>query len=112
MSKRHLAKPAGKRRTQAAGGLAAAAAAMGALARDVPAAPVRPAAKAKTAKPKTRDGKKGIVLYVHPDVPLALRKLAIAHGSDVQQMGWRALELLFAEYKTPLPRGDATSATS
>ncbi len=62
----------------------------------------RKAAAAKP-KPKTRAGKKGLVLYVLPEVTLALRKLALEHGSDVQKMGCRALELLFAEYKIPLP---------
>jgi hypothetical protein len=94
------------------GGLASASAAMGAAARAVVVEPPRSARKAKAAKPKTRDGKKGIVLYVPPDVPLALRKLALAHGSDVQRMGWRALELLFEEYKTPLPTGATSTIKS
>jgi hypothetical protein len=57
-------------------------------------------------KPKTREGKKGLVLYVPPEVTLALRKLALENGSDVQRMGWRALELLFAAYGRPLPGND------
>ena len=84
-------------------GLAAASAAMEEVARleviEVPTS----GAKSKKSKPKTRDGKKGLVLYVPPEVTLALRKLALQNNSDVQRMGWRALELLFAECNAHLP---------
>ncbi len=60
----------------------------------------RPAAKPK---PRTRQGKKGLVLYVEPEMTVAIRQLALANGTDVQALGRRALELLFADYRTPLP---------
>ena len=86
-----------------AGGLAAAAAAMRQAAQDEDMTPPRRRAKPAKSKPKTRAGKKGLVLYVLPEVTVALRKLAVENDSDVQSMGRRALELLFAEFKTPLP---------
>ena len=93
------------------GGLAAAAAAMKEAARDEDLHVPRRKSKAAK-KPKTRAGKKGLVLYVLPEVTVALRKLALENGSDVQSMGWRALELLFAEYKTALPGAQKVSAKS
>lgn len=95
--------PARPPRAKAPGGLAAASAAMGEVAlsevHNVSAAKSKP----QSAKPKSREGKKGLVLYVPPEVTLALRKLALEHNSDVQRMGWQALELLFAEYGAALP---------
>ena len=91
-------------------GLAAASAAMEEVARVEVVEPPKPKGKAKKPKPKTRDGKKGLVLYVPPEVTLALRKLALQNDSDVQRMGWRALELLFAEYKAHLPNGKSPTA--
>lgn len=60
-------------------------------------------AKPKSKKPSTREGKKGLVLYFEPDEVLAFRRLALDHNSDVQRMGRRALELLFAEYGRDFP---------
>ena len=97
---------ASSRKQKKRGGLASASAAMGEAAREEAAEEKRSRtgrAKAKKTKPGTRVGKKGLVLYVHPEVPLALRKLALDNNTDVQQMGRRALELLFAEYGKSLP---------
>ena len=91
------------RQSPRASGLAAASAAMEEVARAEVSDARKVKLKTSKPKPKTRAGKKGLVLYVLPEVTLALRKLALEQGSDVQQLGWRALELLFAEYKTPLP---------
>jgi hypothetical protein len=102
MKKGKQARAAPVRVSAKAGGLAAAAAAMKEAAKDEDMLPPRRKAKPGK-KPKTRAGKKGLVLYVMPEVTVALRKLAVENDSDVQRMGWRALELLFAEYKTPLP---------
>lgn len=68
--------------------------------------------KSSAAKPKpaTRVGKKGLVLYVRPEITLALRKLALDNNCDVQRMGHRALELLFAEYGRSLPGAGAEAS--
>lgn len=102
-------------------GLAAASRAMGKAARDDAAAAERPKllrgpnrtdTAASKPKPATRQGKKGLVLYVDPEVTLALRLLALEHKSDVQKMGRQALELLFAEYGKALPGGTTASSTA
>ncbi|MFV0298064.1 MAG: ribbon-helix-helix domain-containing protein [Hyphomicrobiaceae bacterium] len=107
MSRAKPAKPASRRKSAPgkAGGLANASGIMGALAHTETseATTRRTRAAKKKPKPRTREGKKGLVLYVLPEVTVALRKLALEQGSDVQTLGREALELLFAAYKTPLP---------
>jgi hypothetical protein len=97
--------PAASRREKPRGGLASASAAMAQAASEHISDVAPPAGKAKSATPKaaTRVGKKGLVLYVHPEVSLELRRLAIDTGSDVQRLGLRALELLFAEHGRSMP---------
>ncbi len=87
-------------------GLASASAAMGEAAVEESARqPKAKSDRAKPKKPKTREGKKGLVLYIEPEGVLALRRLALDNDSDVQRMGRRALELLFAEYGRAFPSG-------
>jgi hypothetical protein len=106
------AKPKSAKGSRKRSGLAMASSAMGEAARgeEVEQAKTRPR-RDKTAKrqPSTRVGKKGLVLYVRPEVSLALRKLALDNNSDVQRMGHRALELLFKEYGRTLPAAAETS---
>lgn len=71
------------------------------------------AAKAKPAnkpKPRTREGKKGLVIYVDPEVTVALRKLAANHDTDQQTLALKGLELLFKEYGMTMPRSAAKAA--
>lgn len=94
-------------------GLAAASAAMREAAREVEAEErsteaARP--KPKKQKVSTREGKKGLVLYVSPEVTVALRKLALDQRSDVQRMGHLALQLLFKSFGKSLPGGGDASA--
>jgi hypothetical protein len=108
MSRDRKPKPASKpqQSSKKQRGLARASAAMDEAAREEEAAQARSKPrkdKAKKPKPSTRAGKKGLVLYVQPEVTLALRKLALDNNSDVQRMGRRALELLFASYGKSLP---------
>lgn len=112
MTRKKKAKPApaAPRGSAKPRGLASASAAMREAAREETAEELPSRSRrgrAKKPKPKTRAGKKGIVLYVQPEISLALRRLALDHNSDVQQMGRRALELLFAEYGRSLPAGPA-----
>jgi hypothetical protein len=102
----------GERATPAAHGLAAVALAMREAARQDDGGQAEPGPSPRTprgtprgkkAKPATRLGKKGLVLYVEPEVTLALRQLALAHNTDVQTMGREALALLFARYERALP---------
>ncbi len=63
-------------------------------------------------KAKTREGKKGLVIYVDPEVTKALRRLAANHDTDQQTLALRGLELLFEEYGMALPRSpDKTADT-
>ncbi len=94
-------------------GLASASVAMGEAAAEEEARhPKAKAVKSKPKKPKTREGKKGLVLYIEPDGVLALRRLALDNDSDVQRMGRRALELLFAEYGRAFPASTEPAAAS
>jgi hypothetical protein len=67
----------------------------------------KPPARGSTAKskPTTRAGRKGFVLYVKPEVLLALRRLAFDLGLDPQKLGHQALTLLFREHNISLPEG-------
>ena len=66
--------------------------------------------EAVKAKSQTRDtapsrvGRKGIVIYVEPEVAAAIHRLAASfeHGT-VQALGEHALRLLFAKYREPWP---------
>lgn len=49
-------------------------------------------------KPRTRRDKKGLVLYVDPEVTVALRRLSLDTGSSVQALGIAALNLLFQHH--------------
>lgn len=55
-------------------------------------------AKPQKPRPATRRNKKGLVLYVDPEVSLALRRLALDTGETVQSLGLRALALLFERH--------------
>jgi hypothetical protein len=55
----------------------------------------------KTAKPRTRQDKKGLVLYVDPAVTVALRRLSLDTGVSVQALGMAALNLLFQQHDRP-----------
>jgi hypothetical protein len=59
---------------------------------------------------KTREGKKGLVIYVDPEVTKALRKLAANHDTDQQTLALRGLELLFEEFGMALPRSPENAA--
>jgi hypothetical protein len=55
--------------------------------------------EAETAKAKrSRAGKKGLVLYVDPQVPLALKRIALDTGESVQVLAMRALNMLFERH--------------
>ena len=65
---------------------------------------------AKKPKASTRVGKKGLVLYVDPEVTKALRRLAALNNTDQQTLGLRGLELLFQEHGLRLPGASAKPA--
>ena len=74
------------------------------------------AAAANSGKPgqpkvSTREGKRGLVLYVAPEMLKDIRKLAIENDMDVQGIGRRAIELLYEAYNRPMP-GTAKPAVS
>jgi hypothetical protein len=105
------AQPATGRAQRRQRGLASASSAMGEAARDEDARQPRSRTGKGKPQPSTRVGKKGLVLYVLPEITRALRKLAAENDTDVQSMGRRALELLFAEYGRPLPGAGASRKT-
>lgn len=96
------------------GGLAASAAAINEVISEAGNASPRKPARASRSQPKpkakTREGKKGLVIYVDPEVTRALRKLAANHDTDQQTLALRGLELLFEEFGMTLPRSPATPA--
>lgn len=51
--------------------------------------------------PASRKDKKGLVLYVDPAVPVALRRLALDTGRSVQELGMEALNGLFRLHDLP-----------
>lgn len=53
--------------------------------------------------PATRAGRKGIVIYVEPDVADAIRRLAAEFNTTVQALGITAFELLLAKLGEPRP---------
>ena len=64
-------------------------------------APETKAEKPRKAKPSTRKDRKGLVLYLDPADNVTLRRLALDTNLSVQQLGLKALAMLFAEYKQP-----------
>jgi hypothetical protein len=55
--------------------------------------------EAETARSKrSRAGKKGLVLYVDPQVPLALKRIALDTGVSVQVLAMRALNMLLERH--------------
>lgn len=53
--------------------------------------------------PATRAGRKGIVIYVEPDMADAIRRLAAEFNTTVQALGVTAFELLFDKFGEPRP---------
>ena len=53
--------------------------------------------------PATRAGRKGIVIYVEPDVADAIRRLAAEFNTTVQALGTTAFELLLDKFGEPRP---------
>ncbi len=95
-------------------GLAASAAAINEVISETGAGSPRPsrgASRPQTKpKAKTREGKKGLVIYVDPEVTKALRKLAANNDTDQQTLALRGLELLFEEFGMALPRSPEKTA--
>ena len=50
--------------------------------------------RSPTKKPRSRDGTKGIVTYVSPELSLALRRLALDEGTTLQALGLEAFRAL------------------
>ena len=80
------------------------------VARGKPVAQARSLTQAVKAKakhrnpPATRVGRKGIVIYVEPEVAAAIHRLAGAfENGTVQALGEQAFKLLFAKYREPWP---------
>src|SRR5262245_56476235 len=61
--------------------------------------------KSRRPKPSTRVNKKGLVIYVAPDVTKVLRRLAIDRDTSVQDLGLLAISLLFEHCRVELPAG-------
>jgi hypothetical protein len=53
--------------------------------------------------PATRAGRRGIVIYVEPEVADAIRRLAAEFNTTVQALGVTAFELLFDKLGEPRP---------
>ena len=53
--------------------------------------------------PATRAGRKGIVIYVEPEVADAIRRLAAEFNTTVQALGVTAFELLLDKFGEPRP---------
>jgi hypothetical protein len=53
--------------------------------------------------PATRAGRKGIVIYVEPEVADAIRRLAAEFNTTVQALGVTAFELLLDKLGEPRP---------
>jgi hypothetical protein len=53
--------------------------------------------------PTTRTGRKGIVIYVEPDVAAAIRRLAADYDTTVQALGETAFKYLFEKLGEPSP---------
>jgi hypothetical protein len=65
---------------------------------------VKVKAKRERKPARTRVGRKGIVIYVKPEVAAAIHRLAAAfENGTVQALGEHAFRLLFAKYREPWP---------
>jgi hypothetical protein len=65
---------------------------------------VQAKAKRQRKPARTRVGRKGIVIYVDPEVAVAIHRLAAAfENGTVQALGEHAFRLLFAKYREPWP---------
>jgi hypothetical protein len=53
--------------------------------------------------PATRVGRKGIVIYVEPEMGAAIRRLAGDLNTSVQKLGEMAFDLLFEKFEEPSP---------
>jgi hypothetical protein len=54
--------------------------------------------------PATREGRKGIVIYLEPEVVDAIKRLAVAlDNATLQVLGEHAFKLLFRKYREPWP---------
>ena len=56
-----------------------------------------PAPAATTGRPASRHGKKGVLIYVEPDMARALKRLALERDTTLQALGHAALEALLQE---------------
>ena len=55
------------------------------------------AAERRYSPPATRQGTKGVLIHVTPEMSKALRRLAIDEDTTLQALGVRAFELLLAD---------------
>ena len=51
----------------------------------------------RSSRPKTREGKKGVLIYVLPEMSQQLRQLALDEDSTVQALGHEALDSLLVQ---------------
>lgn len=47
-----------------------------------------------TGRPASRRGKKGVLIYVEPDMARALKRMALEHDTTLQALGYAALATL------------------
>ena len=64
---------------------------------------IKAVASHKRNPPSTREGRKGILIYVDEIVLEAFRRLAAEYGATNQVLGERALKLLFEKLDEPWP---------
>ena len=50
--------------------------------------------------PTSRQGKKGVVFHVDPEIAKRLKMLAVEHDTTIEALGIEALGLLFERYAT------------
>ena len=50
--------------------------------------------------PPSRQGKKGVVFHVDPEIAKRLKMLAVEHDTTIEALGIEALGLLFERYAT------------
>ena len=53
--------------------------------------------RARRARPSSREGKKGVLIYVSPGLSRELRQLALDEDSTVQALGHEALDSLLVQ---------------
>ena len=51
-----------------------------------------------TRAPSSRQGKKGVLLHVDPEIAKRLKLLAVEHDTTIEALGIEALGLLFERY--------------